>query len=59
MEPGRTSKKMTRGEKIILYGVAIPLTIISILGLHFDLAYFIPHVATTRVHSKDWVVGQY
>lgn len=59
MEPGRTSKGMTRGEKIILFCVVIPITIIFILVWHFDLAYFIPHVATARVHSNDWVVGQY
>ena len=55
----RPSNEMTRGEKMILFCVVVPITIISILVWHFDLAYFIPHVATTRVHAKDWAVGQY
>src|ERR1700675_5002922 len=56
---GHPSNQMTRGEKVILFGVVVPLTVISIFVWHFDLAYFIPHVATTRVHATNWRVDEY
>ena len=56
---GQPPDQMSRGEKMILFGVVVPITAIAIFVWYFDLAYFIPHVATTRVHATNWRAGEY
>jgi hypothetical protein len=53
------SDQTSRGEKMILLGVVVPITAIAIFVWYFDPAYFIPHVATTRVHATNWRAGEY
>lgn len=53
------SDQMSRSEKLILFGVVVPITAIAIFLWYFDLAYFVPHVAITRVHATNWRAGEY
>ena len=52
---------MTRGEKIILVCIVIPITALWTAVRIFDFSHFIPHVAVTRVGGSvgSWRVGEY